>query len=45
SARLFDEIIKLFLSGKAERTFDLLLEYELFAPLFPASADALEDNP
>ncbi|MCQ4321187.1 polynucleotide adenylyltransferase PcnB [Stutzerimonas stutzeri] len=45
SARLFDEIIKLFLSGKAERTFDLLLEYDLFAPLFPASADALEDNP
>ncbi|WP_417779939.1 polynucleotide adenylyltransferase PcnB [Stutzerimonas xanthomarina] len=45
SARLFDEIIKLFLSGKAERTFELLLEYDLFAPLFPASADALEDNP
>ncbi len=45
SARLFDEIIKLFLSGKAERTFELLLEYELFAPLFPASAEALEDNP
>ena len=23
----------------------MLLEYDLFAPLFPASADALEDNP
>lgn len=45
SARLFDEIIKLFLGGKAERTFELLLEYDLFAPLFPASAQALEDNP
>ena len=45
SARLFDEVIKLFLSGKAERTFDLLLEHDLFAPLFPASAAALEDNP
>ena len=45
SARLFDETLKLFLGGKAERTFELLLEYDLFAPLFPASATALERNP
>ena len=45
SARLFDEVLKLFLGGKALQTFELLLEYELFAPLFPASAEALEDNP
>lgn len=45
SARLFDEVIKLLLSGKAERTYELLLEFDLFAPLFPASAEALEDNP
>ncbi|KJJ97189.1 poly(A) polymerase [Pseudomonas sp. 21] len=45
SARLFDEILKLFLSGKAERTFELLNEYELFAPLFPASAKALKEDP
>ncbi|GAB6389049.1 polynucleotide adenylyltransferase PcnB [Stutzerimonas marianensis] len=45
AARLFDEVIKLFLSGKAERTFDLLQEFDLFAPLFPASAAALDDNP
>lgn len=45
SARLFDEILKLFLGGKALRTFELLVEYDLFAPLFPASAEALEDNP
>lgn len=45
SARLFDEVIKLFLSGKAERTFELLLEYDLLAPLFPATAEALEDDP
>lgn len=32
SARLFDETLKLFLGGKAERTFELLLEYDLFAP-------------
>ncbi|WP_421683675.1 polynucleotide adenylyltransferase PcnB [Stutzerimonas urumqiensis] len=45
SARLFDEVIKLFLGGRAERTFELLLEYDLFAPLFPASAAALAEDP
>ncbi|CAN7696363.1 polynucleotide adenylyltransferase PcnB [Aquipseudomonas alcaligenes] len=45
SARLFDEILKLFLGGKAERTFELLLEYDLFAPLFPAAAASLERDP
>lgn len=45
SARLFEEVLKLFLNGRAERTFELLLEYDLFAPLFPASAEALEHNP
>lgn len=45
AARLFDEVLKLFLAGHAERTFELLLDYDLFAPLFPASAQALEDNP
>ncbi|WP_277052927.1 polynucleotide adenylyltransferase PcnB [Zestomonas thermotolerans] len=44
-ARLFDEVLKLFLSGYAERTYQLLLQYDLFAPLFPASAAALEQNP
>ncbi|MFX6118521.1 polynucleotide adenylyltransferase PcnB, partial [Acinetobacter baumannii] len=42
---LFDEVLKLFLAGRAERTFELLVEYELFAPLFPASAKALQANP
>ncbi|WP_282339593.1 MULTISPECIES: polynucleotide adenylyltransferase PcnB [Pseudomonas] len=45
SARLFDEVLKLFLSGVAEETFELLLEYDLYAPLFPASAKALEQRP
>jgi poly(A) polymerase len=45
SARLFDEVLKLFLAGNALHTFDLLLEYDLFEPLFPASAQALRDNP
>ena len=45
SARLFDEVLKLFLSGYAEHVFELLLEYDLFEPLFPASAAALKASP
>ncbi|TBU97927.1 polynucleotide adenylyltransferase PcnB [Stutzerimonas kirkiae] len=45
AARLYDEVLKLFLAGKAEQTFDLLLEHDLFAPLFPATAEALEHDP
>ena len=45
SARLFDEVLKLFLAGNAEHTFELLLEYNLFAPLFPAAAAALKRDP
>jgi poly(A) polymerase len=45
SARLFDEVLKLLLSGQGERTFELLCEYDLFAPLFPASAAALKAQP
>ena len=45
SARLFDEVLNLFLAGYAEYTFDLLLEHDLFAQLFPASGAALKQNP
>ena len=45
SARLFDEVLKLFLSGYAEHTFELLLQYDLFAPLFPAAGAALRQQP
>jgi poly(A) polymerase len=45
SARLFDEVLKLFLAGQAERTFELLVTYELLAPLFPATARALKRDP
>ncbi len=39
-ARLFEEVLKLFLSGHGVRSFELLREYGLFAPLFPQT-DAL----
>lgn len=40
-ARLFEEILKLFLSGKGLRTFQLLQEFKLLDPLFPMIAGAL----
>ncbi|MFJ3469750.1 polynucleotide adenylyltransferase PcnB [Pseudomonas sp. NPDC090201] len=45
AARLFEEVLKLFLSGHAEPTFEMLVDLELFDPLFPASSHALEHNP
>ena len=44
-ARLFDEVLKLLLSGQGERTFELLLEYDLFAPLFPDTDEAIDEQP
>ncbi len=45
AARLFDEFLKLFQSGHAERTFDLLREHGLFAEMFPATEqELLEDD-
>ena len=46
AARLFDEFLKLFQAGFAERTFDLLREHNLFGELFPATEEELakDDN-
>lgn len=45
AARLFDETLKLLFSGHGEQTFDLLLEYDLFAPLFPDTDEAIDEHP
>ena len=37
AARLFDEFLKLFQAGNAERTFDLLRDHGLFKEMFPAT--------
>ena len=42
SARLFDEVLKLFSAGHGEATYDLLSEYGLLAPLFPETAKAID---
>ena len=40
--RLFDEFLKLFQSGFAEKTFALLWEYRLFDQLFPETSAELD---
>ena len=44
AARLFDEVLKLFLSGHGLKIFHKLIDYGLFAPLFPDTADVLNSN-
>jgi len=44
-ARLFDECLKLFLSGYGTKSFKLLQKYGLFEHLFPMSAAAFELPP
>lgn len=43
-ARLFDEYIKLFLSGHALASFHLLRRYKLFSILFPATEECLNEG-
>jgi poly(A) polymerase len=44
AARLFDEFLKLFQSGFAERTFSLLRKHGLFAEMFPATDKELQTD-
>lgn len=43
SARLYEEIIKLYSSGKALAAFKLLEEYQLYPLLFPQTKTCLDD--
>ena len=44
-ARLFEEILKLFLNGKAQQNFIMLRQYGLFKSLFPELDRILNKNP
>lgn len=44
SARLFEEVLKLFHSGHAEESFRTLQEYGLLEYLFPDAIEALQDE-
>jgi len=43
AARMFDEVLKLFMAGAGAATFALMQEFGLFAALFPDSARALDE--
>ena len=44
AARLFDEFLKMFQAGFAEKTLDLLREYKLFEQLFPLTSEEMDRN-
>jgi poly(A) polymerase len=44
AARIFDEFLKMFQTGHAERVFNLLREHGLFAELFPATNQELDED-
>lgn len=43
-ARLYEEVIKLFHSGHAVRSFELLLEFDVLKYLFPEAAKSIEQD-
>ncbi len=44
-ARLYEEVLKLFLSGYGVQVFESLRHYDLFRPLFPQTEQALAQEP
>ncbi len=44
AARLYDEVLKMFLSGKAVQTFEMLRHYGLFETLFPQADRCLNNE-
>jgi poly(A) polymerase len=44
AARLFDESLKLFLSGTAQESFEMLRHFGLFEPLLPVTTAALREQ-
>ncbi len=43
-ARLFDEVLKLFLSGHGSASFDTMMAHDLYGWLFPDSKRSMADN-
>ncbi|ORU90569.1 MAG: poly(A) polymerase [Cycloclasticus sp. symbiont of Poecilosclerida sp. M] len=44
AARLYDEVLKLFLNKKASSVFSALREYDLFAALFPQTQHCIDNS-
>lgn len=45
AARLFEEVLKLFLGGYATATYSLLKDYRVLGHLFPASYSVIDQDP
>lgn len=43
-SRMYDEVIKLFLTGHGEASFQSLVKYDLFKYLFPGTAEAFKEG-
>jgi poly(A) polymerase len=43
-ARLFEEVLKMFMSGQGVATLEAMLEYELFGWLFPATRRSMDNS-
>ena len=43
-ARLFEEVLKLILNGKAQKTLELMRDYRLFEILFPMASLAMDED-
>jgi len=43
-ARIFEEVLKLFMTGHAVATLEAMLEYDLFGWLFPSARRAMDDT-
>lgn len=44
AARLYEEVLKLFHSGHAIRSFELLMEFDLLKYLFPEAAESIQQD-
>ena len=44
-ARLYEEVVKLFMAGAGRATYELLRRYGLFGPLFPETEACIEAEP
>ncbi|WP_394130428.1 polynucleotide adenylyltransferase PcnB [Shewanella maritima] len=45
AARMYEEVLKLFFSGKAKANYDMMQDFGLFAPLFPQVQQLLNEAP
>ncbi|WP_371316294.1 polynucleotide adenylyltransferase PcnB [Shewanella sp. NIFS-20-20] len=45
AARMYEEVLKLFFSGQAKATYQMMQEYGLFTPLFPLLDSQLKECP